>query len=455
MEVLRTSSYLIPIRLDNNMEKQVLIHGYTGAMDIVDKNLVDQLVTFRKVHQKTFSSELLTFLKKRGYITDKTEEEEYNYVSRIAQVLHRKEQMLYKTFTFVVTYNCNFRCPYCFEKRKLKDSSITRTFSEDMVDKAYMAMETIEPREQLRNKIITLYGGEPLLEKNKDIVSYIIRTGYKRGYKFHVVSNGYDLDHFQNLLLPDFIRKIQITIDGTKEYHNQRRIHYQFADTFDKIISNIELALKCGIKTVIRVNNDNRNVENFAQLKTYFDSIGFYAYPNFEMYSAILQNSEAITHTEKETLTFLSSRSFISKHEEMGTEKLCKDYGLYLRICHALKEKKPIPFKSVFCASQSGGYVFDCFGDIYPCWEVVGNKDFCIGNYSQEIINWNDVLTRKWHAYDISANPICRKCKYALYCGGGCPAHAMSGNRNHCSYFQNIFNLAINRALSTYYTITY
>ncbi|WP_455639155.1 radical SAM protein [Parabacteroides sp.] len=429
------------------MEKQILIHGYTGAIDIVNKNLADQLMTLQEINQKTFSSELLTFLMKRGYVTDKTEEDEYSYVSRIVRTLHQKELMSYKTFTFVISYNCNFRCPYCFENRNKKDTEFYTTFSREMVDKAYLAIKNIESRKPLRNKIITLYGGEPLLARNKDILTYLILEGHKKGYKFHAISNGYELDHFLELLSSDLIFKVQVTIDGTKDYHNQRRIHYQALDTFDKIISNIELALKQGISITVRVNNDNRNVENFAQLKAYFESIGFYTYPNFKLYSAMLHNNEAITNDEKTALTFSSSRSYISKHKEMGTEKTCKDYGLYQRIYNALKEKKPIPFKGTFCASQSGGYVLDCFGDIYPCWEVVGNKEFCIGNYLEKDINWNDNLVEKWHTYDISMNSFCRKCKYALYCGGGCVAHVMSGKRNHCSYFQNIFDLAVKRAL--------
>lgn len=446
METLRTSSYIIPIKLDKD-NKYMLIHGYTGAIDIVDKSLANQLITLQEIHQKTFSAELLTFLKKRGYITDKTEEDEYNYVSRVVRTLHQKELMLYKTFTFIISYNCNFRCPYCFENRNKKNTEFHTAFNREMVDRAYLAIENIESRKLLRNKIITLYGGEPLLAQNKEIVTYLVHEGRKRGYKFHAVSNGYELDHFLKLLSPDLVCKVQVTIDGTKEYHNQRRKHYQDLGTFDKIISNIELALKQGIDITVRVNNDNQNVENFAQLKTYFETIGFYTYPKFKLYSAMLQNNEAITNDEKTALTFASSHSYISKHKKMKTENACKDYGLYQRIYTALKEKKPIPFKGTFCASQSGGYVLDCFGDIYPCWEVVGNKKMCIGNYLEKEINWNENIVEKWHTYDISINSFCQKCKYALYCGGGCVAHAMSGNRNHCSYFQNIFDLAVKRAL--------
>ncbi len=36
MGILRTSSYMIPVKLEKEEGKYMLIHGYTGAIDIVD-----------------------------------------------------------------------------------------------------------------------------------------------------------------------------------------------------------------------------------------------------------------------------------------------------------------------------------------------------------------------------------------------------------------------------------
>lgn len=63
-----------------------------------------------------------------------------------------------------------------------------------MVDKAFLAMSRIEPKRKLHNNEILLYGGEPFLRNNKEVVSYIIKKGIDNNYKFKVISNGYDLD---------------------------------------------------------------------------------------------------------------------------------------------------------------------------------------------------------------------------------------------------------------------
>ena len=135
------------------------------------------------------------------------------------------------------------------------------------------------------------------------------------------------------------------------------------------------------------------------------------------MYSTLLWNSDSISEEEKLQLNFLSSKQYISKHQEMNTLKLCKDNGIFYSIYKSLHKGNPIPFRRVFCPSQAGEYVFDPLGDIYPCWEIVGNKDFKIGRYSEDYIEWDNERLREWRNYDITSSPICKKCKYALYCG--------------------------------------
>ena len=67
MGILRTSSYMIPVKLEKEEGKYMLIHGYTGAIDIVTENLLEKIKSFAKGHD--FSDNMLQQLIKRGYIT--------------------------------------------------------------------------------------------------------------------------------------------------------------------------------------------------------------------------------------------------------------------------------------------------------------------------------------------------------------------------------------------------
>jgi uncharacterized protein len=109
-------------------------------------------------------------------------------------------------------------------------------------------MFEIEPDIELHRKNIekniVLYGGEPLLKENKEIVEYIVNKGVDLGYTFEAITNGYDLEAFTDLLSPDKIRSIQVTVDGMQENHDKKRIHFVTIKSFDKIITNIGIALK-------------------------------------------------------------------------------------------------------------------------------------------------------------------------------------------------------------------
>lgn len=444
METLRVSSYMIPVKLEKENGKYMLIHGYTGAIDVITENLLQQIKQTNA--HNNLSEKTLQTLINRGYLTYKTEEEEYAYVTRIAQALHKKARIISKSFTLVITYNCNFRCPYCFEERESKDNIQQFSFTREMADKVFHAMDLIEPNRVLRNNIISLYGGEPLLKENKEIVSYIVKEGQKKGYRFSATTNGYDLEYFLDLLAEDAICKIQITIDGMKETHNQRRIHFKENNTFDKIIFNIHLALEKNIIVQIRVNTDHYNINEFISLKNLFEQLGFTQYKKFGFYSTLIQNNDAITIEEKKKLDFLPIKDFFHNHNNMETISHCHDYGVFKKVQNAITENKPINFRSTFCPSQSGGYVFDPFGKIYPCWEVIGQRDNQLGNYLNNKIEWNNEVIQKWHSYDIGNSSKCKHCERALLCGGGCIAHIHNQKNNHCIYFKQAFETAVNRA---------
>ncbi|WP_288205892.1 SPASM domain-containing protein [uncultured Parabacteroides sp.] len=448
MDTLRTSTYMIPVKLENEIGKYMLIHGYTGAVDIVSEEFITKINLASS--DNVFSKSMIQTLLKRGYLTTKTQEEEHAYVARIAKALHRECDILYTTFTWVVTYNCNFRCPYCFEGRDKKDGKNQLAFTKEQVNIAYDAQDKIQPHKKLRKNVITLYGGEPLLAENKAVVNYIVEEGRKRGYTFVAVTNGYEIDHFLNLLAPDSIYKLQITIDGPKRIHDSRRIHHKDHNTFDKIVENVKLALDKKVKVVVRMNSDDRNIEQYTELKNYFSEKGFYSYSKFEFYSAILKDNNSVSPLEHKNLSFLSAQSFFDKQRQQEEKDQDRDSDMYQNIYNALSKKTPITFRSISCAAQANGCVLDPLGNIYPCWEVIGKKKYLKGTYSSEGVTWNHEVLNQWKNTDIGQKKPCNHCKYALLCGGGCPYHNMLGENIQCAIFRKKFSIEVNRAYAKF-----
>lgn len=446
MKTLRTSSYLIDVKLDDT-DKHMLIHGYTGAIDVVNEKVALALKNNPESFQQedcSFSDETTTALEKRGYLTARTQEEEYAYVARMAEALHRKDKILNAGFTFLITYDCNFRCPYCYEAGIAQDKIRQKVFTKEMVDKAYNAIMEIQPQEKLRSQTIALYGGEPLLKENKEITQYIIAKGKELNFKFHAITNGYDLDSYEDLLSPNLISHLQITIDGMKNLHNTRRVHFAGYETFDKIVANIGLALKKDVSIVVRVNTDRNNFDDLLQLKRLFDELHYTENDKFSIDSALLRNYDE-TNDSKKNLAFLTQKEFVEKHKELKFEYGCHDYGALRNLHSAIVNHKPLQFRSTFCAAQTNSNVLDPFGKIYPCWDVVGKPTFQLGEYQNEHIKWNDSVLNKWRNHNISTSSQCKQCKYALLCGGGCLSLLIESPQ-YCTNYGTIVNYAANKA---------
>lgn len=431
---MRASTYLIPIKLEDKDNQYILIHGYTGAIDLVSESLLKKIKAFSS--EDDFELSTLQLLMTRGYITNKTQEEEYAYVNKVAQILHKRNELIVKKdFTILITYNCNFRCPYCFEKETIEKEPFSQeiTISEKLVDKAFEAILEIEPNEQQRNKVIQLFGGEPLLKENRKIVEYIVNKGEQLGFTFVATTNGYDLDYYEDLLKVNRIQGVQITIDGMAKIHDKRRVHAVYKDSFNKIIDNIKKSLNNGVAIRVRINIDSQNIDEILKLNKYFNEMGFYSFEKFSVYAEYISGSLNFNPNGYE---FQSREDFTRKDflkiVDSSDNRIKHDLQIYTNIYDAIQNKKSVTLSSIHCTAQSGFYVFDPFGYIYSCLEAVGNKNEIIGSYLKGI-TWTEEKN-KWFGRNISFIERCSRCRYSLLCGGGCFAKTKTNSSRTDSY---------------------
>lgn len=452
MENIHLSYYTIPVKLEDEENKYLLVHGYTGAIDIVDGSIWEELKDYSS--ESTLSPEATQLLQKRGYLTTKSKDEEIEYVSKLANLFHQAQSKLHKSFGFVVSYDCNFRCPYCFENEISQHGAhwSKRAFTKEMVDKAYEAMSQIEPRQELRLKRILLYGGEPFLRENKEIVEYIVQKGNELGYRFKAITNGYDLEYYTSILTSDYFDFVQITLDGNKEHHNQRRYHYLEGDTFDKIIENIGRLLQNDVDVRVRVNTDENNFHDFLYLKSLFEKLGYSKDSHFWLYSSILRKYE----TNKTTsISYLSSINELNKkhREEYNNMVSCQDLGIANSFYRYLKNEGRCNLTSASCSAQYGTFLFDPYGDIYTCLETIGKKEHIIGKYTTLPIQWT-IARKYWFEKNTSNISNCQQCKFSLLCGGACPAQMKLTKDGFvsscCNSYKILFPKSINRAYTAY-----
>lgn len=103
---LRISSFIIPVKVDEN--KYMLIHGYSGAMDIVDEESIKTLKSncLDEIKNNFTQAQIQRFIN-RGYLTCKSIKEEQEYVRKISNVLIKRNKIFGRNnYTLLVTYNC-------------------------------------------------------------------------------------------------------------------------------------------------------------------------------------------------------------------------------------------------------------------------------------------------------------------------------------------------------------
>ena len=137
----------------------------------------------------------------RGHITEKTPAAEYDDALLIAGV----SGGLFRNWRIVLlvmpTYDCNFRCPYCFERHRLAHG---KKWLESVIDPATTeAIFKAAEEEKKRGKWIegcTLFGGEPFLKQNLAAVQDICERAHKLGIPLNAITNGYEIDSFLDII---------------------------------------------------------------------------------------------------------------------------------------------------------------------------------------------------------------------------------------------------------------
>jgi uncharacterized protein len=478
----RTSSYTIYVDLPGNDEDMLLTHTYTGAYDQVSRIVATYLRSHEARHapkplygdwspEPTVdghvlvpSPETITLLKRRGYLTNLSVPEEEEYFASVASRMHVVARRQRPQYILMPTYGCNLRCDYCFQDHMRTDpeyAHLLRTMTPEMFDAIHEGMARIEAAhgftpEMNAQRNITLFGGEPLLAESRPIIEHILRRSAERGnVRFTAVSNGTDLHAYRELLGPEKIAAIQITLDGPPEEHDKRRVYADRSGSFERIANNVSMALELGVEISVRMNVDRRNTPNLPALADEFVRWGWTEHPGFSCYVATVHaaNDNIAEGDTMNTWDLAQIMRELTKTYPVLRIMGDQDDGL-MRQARQLFDSRndPLPhFKPSFCGAHVGEYVIDPFGDIYACWERTGDPSTRIGAIGPDgDVRMNAAITALWRSRNVASNAACRQCRYASYCGGGCAVRGEEQHgtpfANHCDGFAKRFRATMAKA---------
>lgn len=306
--------------------------------------------------------------------------------------------------TIAPTLDCNMRCPYCFEEKQ--NVSMDEHVTAGLVNFVKKYLEGT----RCRKMHVTWYGGEPLLELEKIVelseAFIAICNTLNVKYSSYIITNGVLLtrETAHKLNSKCMVSGAQITVDGSPEFHNKRRILVNGDNSYEIIMDNID---KCKdiLNIAVRMNVDSGNFENVYQLiDELIDKRKWGRNPQF--YFAIAEDYGNTNHFINNTC--LASDDFICL-----TKKYIDKMGSRLNI------KELIPKQTFnFCAAvRKNAYVIDPKGNLYKCWNIIGREEMKIGT----IIDSNKVNSEllRWIAYE--PGDKCLTCNLLPVCMGGCP----------------------------------
>ncbi|MBU7015798.1 MAG: radical SAM protein [Theionarchaea archaeon] len=402
-------------------DEYLLFNQVTGNLALVDKEVVDFLeIPDNEGNPVSF------LLKEKGFLIEDDIVEDADYLCSVPK--EKGESLL--RHIIVVTYQCNLRCSYCYQDDVLSTHPAgweTRVLTRHLVDDLYDAILSAENILSHTGSHIVLYGGEPFLFQNREIVEYILKKGKDLGYTFRAITNGTQVEAFVDMFREYDVHSLSITLDGPKDIHDSRRSKANGKGTFDDIIANIEILLKNDIHTRIRTNIDEQNLKHLPQLLRFFEEREWDDNPYIDLLFAFTRqrNQKEVQNIPQSFSEFLA----LLERMDVGKDPWLRDVILDLLSGTTLAKailgrSQPSKSTSWQCPAVGHDLAYDPYGNIYVCQQVLGNEVHSVGRYSPTF-----ELTKnfgQWQDRTLVNLPRCLECEYASLCGGGCPISAFN-----------------------------
>ncbi len=397
---------------------------------------------YNKIISDTYSDtgELI----EKGYLVDPDEEEKL-FKKKYLEFLDGRDKDEIQLF-YVPTYVCNFGCSYCYQ-----NSYQTKNHkSENEVIEAFFNF--IDSQFAGRRKYITIFGGEPLLDNHyhRQNINKLVTESNKRNLDIAIVTNGYHLSSYMDILKKASIREIQVTLDGLENMHDKRRSLKGGGGTFGKIVGGIDLSIKHGFPVNLRMVLDKQNIEELPKIARFAIEKQWTKSPlfktqfgrNYELHYCQVNSDRLYNRID----LYRDVYQLIKKHPE-----ILEFHKPAFSVSRFLFEEGILPdplFDS--CPGTKTEWAFDYTGKIYSCTATVGKAGEELGAFYPEVSLDEDRIA-EWESRDVLAIPECRECNLQLACGGGCGSVAKNRTGRVCASDCRPVKELLELGLATYF----
>ena len=322
-----------------------------------------------------------------------------------------------KALCIHICHDCNFRCRYCFA-----DEGAYHSKRESMsLETAKAAVDFLIANSGKRKVLeMDFFGGEPLMNLDvlKQTVYYAKEQGAKAGKKFlfTTTTNALLLNDETIAFFNEEMENVVLSLDGRKEVHDAIRKSINGKGTFDLIIDKIKkfISLRGNKSYYVRGTFTAKNLD-FAKDVLFIADQGV--------------DSISMEPVVTEIPDLEIKKEHLNRIEE-EYETLCEEYlkrhaegkGFNFFHFNIDLEGGPCLSKRV-SACGAGNEYFSVVpnGDLYPCHQFAGNKEFKMGSVYEGITRPD--IREKFKNSCLFTRKKCENCFAKFICSGGCSAN--------------------------------
>lgn len=313
--------------------------------------------------------------------------------------------------------DCNISCRYCTVKHNAE-----KYFYKGAMTNQVLA-QSLEFLFEKNNGLehITLYGGEPLLHKERilQFFQYLDALPHDRVPRIDLITNGIllDQDIIKELIRRDVL--VIVSLDGLKRQHDTFRLDMRGKGTYEKVISGISVYREAGLRVGISMVLGKHNYRNIREICT-----------ELKQKYNIVSIGLTLPHMEPDVATNEHFNFYLYNH-----------YGELLDIC----QKQGIWFeqgmKRILSLAEKSYYIYGCpstpkgsmvrilpDGTVTLCENMGLRGLYHLGNVGKNILAVEEInnnqLFQQWYERCTNNNEKCQDCIAYAVCGMGCPYDA-------------------------------
>jgi len=336
-----------------------------------------------------------------------------------AAVFKRMRKPSVKALCMNVSHDCNMTCAYCFAGRGgygggagLMDIGTGKKAIDFLVSNS----------SERKNLDIDFFGGEPLLNWGvvKEIVQYARRyeQGSKKKFRFTLTTNGLLIDEDVIGFANREIHNVVLSLDGRQETHDAMRKLPGGRGSYEDVVPKLKKIVEArrGKGYYIRGTYTRQNLDFVSDILHIAD-LGF---KELSMEPVVAKPDETYA------LTIGDLKELCRQYETLAIEmlrrrKLGRDFTFY-HFTLDLTGGPCLRKRIAGCGAGTEYLAVTPNGELYPCHQFVGNRDFLMGDVWRGVTN--EQLRDEFSLNDIYSREECRKCWARFYCSGGCAANA-------------------------------